>query len=111
MARFRIKGVNDDRDTCDCCGKTGLKKVVWIEDLETQEIRAFGTSCATSPTKAFGLTSEIKKATRVYAKEQANIKKRKYFQAIVAACKASSSESEKAAAIDSVKLEFGYALN
>ena len=42
----RILGINDDRDFCQCCGKTGLRRVVWIENLETGSIRHFGTTCA-----------------------------------------------------------------
>ncbi len=85
--RFRVKGVNDDRDTCDCCGKTGLKKVVWIEDTETLEIRAFGTTCALSPVKAFGLGKEIKKAVRDFESEIKAAKHKARNEAIVAACK------------------------
>lgn len=42
----RILGINDDKDDCCCCGKTGLKKVVWIEDTETLTIEHYGTTCA-----------------------------------------------------------------
>jgi hypothetical protein len=36
MKRYRIKGVNDDLDTCDLCGKTGLKKVAWLVELDAE---------------------------------------------------------------------------
>lgn len=62
MARFQVKGVNDERDTCECCGKTGLKRVVWIEDTETNEIKCFGTTCAIQPAKGFDCQKEIKTA-------------------------------------------------
>lgn len=58
----RILGINDDRDACDCCGKTGLKRVVWIEDTESGEIRCFGTTCASKNTPE--LFGEIKKADK-----------------------------------------------
>ena len=54
--RFKIKGINDEESFCMCCGKSGLQKVVWIEDTETGEIQHFGCICALKPTKAFGLT-------------------------------------------------------
>lgn len=44
--RFTVLGVNDDRDTCDCCGKRPLKRVVWLQDVEGGEPVAYGTSCA-----------------------------------------------------------------
>ena len=51
MKKYRIKGVNDDHDTCDLCGKTGLKKVVWMVELDSEgdEIGTaapYGTCCA-----------------------------------------------------------------
>ena len=59
--RFIVRGVSDDADFCMCCGRTGLKRVVWIEDTETQEVRHFGTTCAAAPVKGFP-KDEIKKA-------------------------------------------------
>lgn len=60
--RFEVVGINDDEDFCECCGKTGLKRVVWIEDTETDVVKHFGTTCATAPAKGFNLTKEIKEA-------------------------------------------------
>lgn len=60
-SRFIVLGVNDDQDFCQCCGRNGLKRVVWIEDTETQDVRHFGTTCATQPAKGFP-KDEIKKA-------------------------------------------------
>lgn len=34
MAAFKVLGVNDDTDNCECCGRTGLKRVVWLERLD-----------------------------------------------------------------------------
>lgn len=41
----KVLGVNSDHDTCHACGKTGLKKVVWIEINDSGPI-PFGTDCA-----------------------------------------------------------------
>ena len=60
--RFKVLGVNDDSDSCECCGKTNLKRVVWIEDTETGAVQHFGVVCAANPKKAFGLGKEIKEA-------------------------------------------------
>ena len=58
----KILGINDDRDFCQCCGKTGLSRVVWIENDETGEIRHFGTTCATKNEPA--LFGQIKEAVK-----------------------------------------------
>ena len=72
MSRFVVVGVNDERDFCECCGRTGLKRVVWIEDTETQEIKHFGTTCAAAPVKGFNLDKEIRNAITAYQdREQA----------------------------------------
>ena len=68
-SNFKVLGVNDDRDFCECCGKEGLKKVVWIEHCDTGDVQHFGTSCAASPVKGFGLKKEIAKAGREWSKE------------------------------------------
>lgn len=62
--KFKVLGVNDDADNCECCGKAGLKRVVWIENLETGSVQHFGVVCAANPAKAFGLDNEIAKAIR-----------------------------------------------
>lgn len=65
--RFQVVGVNDERDYCECCGKKGLKRVVWIRDIETDEVRHFGTTCANAPAKGFDLADEIKRAAAQFA--------------------------------------------
>lgn len=62
--RFEVLGINDDRDTCECCGRSGLKRVVWIRDREADTVRHFGTTCALKPAKGFGLDAEIREAIR-----------------------------------------------
>ena len=64
MARFIVKGINDEASFCECCGKNGLQRVVWIEDTETGEIKHFGTSCAQKPVKGFDCVEEIKSAIK-----------------------------------------------
>lgn len=64
MARFQVIGVNDDKDFCECCGRSGLKRVVWIQDEESGEIKHFGTTCATSPKHGFGVDTEVKVAVK-----------------------------------------------
>ena len=44
--RYTIAGITDERDACDCCGKSGLKRVVVLLDLDTTEFVFFGTTCA-----------------------------------------------------------------
>lgn len=71
MTRYEVMGVTDDRHHCECCGRQGLKRVVWIRDIETDEVRHFGTTCATSPSKAFGVNEQVKRAVREFENSQA----------------------------------------
>lgn len=72
MARYIFLGINDDRDTCECCGRTNLKRVVWIEDTETGEVKHYGTTCATNPAKAFGhkINKDIRTASASFERRQ-----------------------------------------
>ena len=57
MTTFKIVGINSDTDTCECCGKTGLKKVVWLNRMEngaTVETVPFGVNCAAMAMKTCG---------------------------------------------------------
>lgn len=40
----KILGITDERTTCECCGKEGLKRTIVIEF--SSEIRYYGTTCA-----------------------------------------------------------------
>lgn len=65
--RFVIKGINDDQGSCSCCGKTGLKRVVWIQDNDSGDINHFGTTCALNPAKCFGITkADVNAALRAF---------------------------------------------
>jgi hypothetical protein len=49
--QFRVMGVNDDVDYCGHCGKTGLKRVVWLAPVDADgtvcgEAAPYGTTCA-----------------------------------------------------------------
>lgn len=46
MTRFTVNGITDERDSCDCCGKTGLKRTVCLHDHDTGLDVFFGTTCA-----------------------------------------------------------------
>lgn len=45
MTEYRITAINDEHDACSCCGKTGLKRVVWLNDGSAYDM-PFGTTCA-----------------------------------------------------------------
>lgn len=64
--RFEVVAVNDTRDFCECCGRRGLKRVVWIRDVESDEVKHFGTTCAIAPAKGFNLQAEIKAAIAAF---------------------------------------------
>ena len=64
MSKFEVVGINDDKDFCECCGRVGLARVVWIRNTETDEVKHFGTTCATKPVKGFNLDKETKDAVR-----------------------------------------------
>lgn len=52
---WRILGIDDDTDTCEQCGKTGLKRTVVLEPiLDGGGIKRVGTTCAEYLTKTRG---------------------------------------------------------
>lgn len=59
----KLLGVNADSDFCEHCGKTHLKKVVWIE-LDDGTIRHVGCDCAYSILTGKG--KNLKEGSRVY---------------------------------------------
>ncbi|MFF7987851.1 hypothetical protein ACFZDK_54000 [Streptomyces sp. NPDC007901] len=54
IAKWKIKGIVDDYDTCGCCGRRGLKRTVALmpldadgnEDGTPEDVAYYGTSCA-----------------------------------------------------------------
>ena len=45
MNEIKILGLTDERTTCDCCGKTGLKVTVALE-IDGGETLYYGRDCA-----------------------------------------------------------------
>lgn len=51
VKKFRMVGINDDASECSCCGRQGLKRVVWLMPLDVDgnpegDAAPYGTSCA-----------------------------------------------------------------
>lgn len=78
--QYKLKGLNDDHDTCEICGKTNLKRVMWLVEInedeeEIGEAFAAGTTCGA---KKLGLKqrSEVKISQKLQeiAKNQVNTK-------------------------------------
>ena len=47
---MKILGITDERDSCDCCGKNGLKRTVALETA-MGEFVFYGTTCAANALK------------------------------------------------------------
>jgi len=50
-ARFTVMGVSEDRTTCDCCGKTNLKRTVCLRRQSDGEDLFYGVNCASDALK------------------------------------------------------------
>lgn len=65
QAKYRVMGENDDASECACCGRTGLKRVVWMQPLdedgnEVGEAVPFGRVCgAKAAGWGYGSSSDI----------------------------------------------------
>lgn len=79
--RFQVLAVNDKADFCECCGRQGLKKVVWVLDNETGEHKHFGTFCVLAPSKAFGLDKQVAASVREFDRTQAASRKAAWLNA------------------------------
>lgn len=72
LKKIQVLGISRDFNTCECCGKTELSKVVRILELESGVVLNFGTTCAAKANKydtleAFNAAKkEISKAVRNY---------------------------------------------
>ena len=55
---FKVLGITDERDFCECCGKKNLKRVVVLQN--GTDVMYYGTDCA-----AKALTSNDKAAKRM----------------------------------------------
>lgn len=65
--------ISDERDTCDCCGKQGLKRVVAMQ-LDDLSLAYYGTTCAArnSGKDQRQINSEIKQAHEQRVEEARN---------------------------------------
>ena len=63
---FITLGTSNEVDTCDCCGKTGLKRTVVLgrtdADGTVMAVEHFGTTCANRATGNAGTAGTAKKA-------------------------------------------------
>lgn len=46
FSQYRILGTSDDEHSCCLCGRTDLKRVVWLENTEDGSRAFYGTDCA-----------------------------------------------------------------
>lgn len=64
---YKLVGINSDTETCENCGKTGLKKVMWLDLLDedgntTGSVIAMGTTCGA---KSLGFSRELSSVEQV----------------------------------------------
>lgn len=87
--QYKLKGINDDYDTCEVCGKTNLKRVMWLVEIsedgdEITEAFPAGTMCGA---KLLGLRlrSEAKVNRKIdeIAREQVAAAQRKIMDGFV----------------------------
>jgi len=82
-AKFRVMGTNDDASHCECCGRQGLRRVVWMQPLDEDgnEVGVpipFGRVCAAKAAGwGYGSASAIE--TRI-AKEM--VATRKHYESL-----------------------------
>lgn len=60
MMKYRYLGITDERDACDCCGRTNLKRTV-VLDIDG-EVVYFGTTCAARALKV--PAAEVRKGAK-----------------------------------------------
>jgi hypothetical protein len=87
VARYRLVGVTDERDSYDCCARTDLKRVVVLHDGEDYVF--FGSHCA-----ARLLGKPVRDVNH-----EANAAQRRREQAERAAREAAEREAERAEAV------------
>lgn len=85
-AKYRVLGTNDDASDCLCCGRQGLKRVVWLQPLaddgddDGQPVH-FGTMCAARAC-GWGYSSRDDAARRIVREEAEAVK---HYRGIVSA--------------------------
>lgn len=100
--KYTLKGINNDSDTCEICGKVELKRVMWLAELdadggETHNIIAAGTTCGAV---ALGLNGNYKSVEEVVAAvEERGKREVSYNKAYAAAKKYYESTGEEVAIV------------
>ncbi len=90
--QYKLKGINDETDTCEACGKTNLKRVAWLVVLDNE-----GNECG----DAFAVGMDC--AGRMLSwgrKTRQNIEIANDFDKLVAKAKLATERHGKAAVID-----------
>lgn len=78
-SKYRVLGTNDDASDCLCCGRQGLKRVVWMQPLaedgddDGQPVH-FGTTCA-GRAAGWGYGTDADRCKRRIDKEAAETRK------------------------------------
>lgn len=67
---LKILGINNEQTTCDCCGRTNLKKTVVLTNGET-EVR-YGTECAANALRIAkkDVEKELRRVERAASEER-----------------------------------------
>lgn len=74
--KFHVLGSTDAVNTCDCCGKTGLKATWQIEMIDTGERFFYGSVCVTHNTAR--TRSELNRMQAAYDDERLTAAKAEY---------------------------------
>lgn len=69
----RLLGTTNDKDTCDCCGRTDLKLTYAIEFDGAGDVRYYGSECAAKALK--GTQKDVKAAAKQIEAERAQLVK------------------------------------
>src|SRR4051812_24451406 len=56
---MRMIGTNDEYTSCDCCGRTNLKRTVILETEDGAEVR-YGVDCAATALRRSGSNVSVK---------------------------------------------------
>lgn len=67
----KIMGIHADTSTCECCGKTGLNRVVALQ-FEDGSIRNYGTTCAAKAMGAKKTALDVQYDAIAYAQKWVN---------------------------------------
>ena len=74
--QYKLRGINDDHNTCEVCGKTNLKKVMWLSEItkdgEVLDPFAAGTTCGSKMLGISGSKQIKERKIQEIAKNQIN---------------------------------------